>query len=402
VGRRAISDAIDIAVIGAGPYGLSIAAHLNRRNLNFRVFGKPMETWRCQMPIGMLLKSDGFASNLSAPGSEYTLRAYCASKHIPYDDVTIPVSLETFVDYACDFQQRLVPIIDERTVVGLRACDESFELRVANDEIVTARQVILAVGITHFAYMPPELAALPNELASHSSAHRNLDRFKGSDVTVIGAGASAIDLSALLHEAGAHVRLLVRNSAIRFGSVPKSGKNSRWQKIRHPQSGLGPGWRSRLACDLPDLFRYLPPTLRLKIVRQHLGPASAWHLRSRVVGRISILLGHTITSAEVFGNQVQLGIRSSDGSKVSIKTDHVISATGYNANVDRLGFIHEHTRSRIRRIGHMPALSPNFESSVPGLYFMGIAAAGTFGPLMRFVYGSAFAAHRISQRIVGR
>jgi thioredoxin reductase len=360
-----------------------------------------METWRRHMPTGMLLKSDGFASNLSAPGGKYTLRAYCGSKQISYDDVKIPVSLKTFVDYACDFQQRLVPTVDERTVVGLRACPEGFELRVAN-ETVTARRVILAVGITHFAYVPPALGALPNELASHSSAHNNLDRFKGRDVTVIGAGASAVDLSALLHEAGANVRLLVRGSRIRFGSVPESGKSTRWQKIRHPPSGLGPGWRSRLACDLPDLFRYLPPALRLKIVRQHLGPASAWHLRSRVVGRIPILLGHTITSAEVFGNQVRLGTRSSDGSRLSIKTDHVISATGYHADVDRLGFIHEHIRSCIRRIGHMPSLSPSFESSVPGLYFVGIAAAGTFGPLMRFVYGCAFAAHRVTERIAGQ
>jgi len=353
------------------------------------------------MPNGMLLKSDGFASNLSAPGGKYTLRDYCGGKQISYDDVKIPVSLETFIDYASDFQQRLVPAVDERTVVGLQACREGFELQVAN-ETVTSRQVILAVGITHFAYVPSALAALPTDLASHSSAHRSLDRFKGSDVTVIGAGASAIDLSALLHEAGANVRLLVRGARVRFGSLPGSGKRGLWQNIRHPSSGLGPGWRSRLACDLPHLFRYLPPALRLKIVRQHLGPASAWHLRSRVVGRIPILLGHTVTSAEVTGNQVQLGIRSPDGGKLSIKTDHVISATGYHADVDRLGFIHEHIRSRIRRIGHMPSLSPHFESSVPGLYFVGNAAAGTFGPLMRFVYGSAFAAHRITERIIGQ
>jgi thioredoxin reductase len=395
-------DILDIAVIGAGPYGLSIGAHLNHYNADFRVFGKPMETWRSHVPIGMLLKSDGFASNLSAPASECSLGAYCARYAITYDDFAIPVPLEMFVDYAYDFQQRFLPIVDERTVIGLAACDKGFELRLDDDETVRARQVVLAVGITHFAYMPYELRAIPIELASHSSVHHNLQRFRNRDVTVIGAGASAIDLSALLHEAGANVRLVVRSSAIRFGSVPESGRKSRWQKIRHPQSGLGPGLRSRLACDLPDFFRYLPGRLRLKIVREHLGPASAWYLRPRVIGRVSIVLGHRVTDAEIHGNQVELGIQSMDANRVSVKTDHVIAATGYRADVKRLHFIDEHLRSRIRTIGQMPVLSRHFESSVPGLYFVGNAAAGSFGPLMRFVYGCDLAARRISGYAVKR
>ena len=240
--------------------------------------------------------------------------------------------------------------------------------------------------------MPEVLAALPTELASHSSAHHNLDRFKNCDVTVIGAGASAVDLSALLHEAGAKVRLVVRTSALRFGSVPQPGGRSRWQRIRHPQSGLGPGLRSRLACDLPDLFRYLPAPLRLEIVRRHLGPASAWHLRPRVVDRVSIMLGHTVTGAEIRNDRVQLRLQPTNGSPVTIETDHVIAATGYRADIDRLHFIDEHLRSRIRKVGKMPELSPNFESSVPGLYFVGNAAAGSFGPLMR-LYMAAISQH---------
>lgn len=382
-------------MIGAGPYGLSIAAHLNRQGLDVRVFGEVMDTWRCHMPKGMLLKSDGFASNLSAPAGEHSLGSYCARHAIAYDDVAIPVALETFVGYASEFQRKFVPALDGRLVTRLRAGDEGFELTV-DDETMTARQVILAVGITHFAHMPTELAALPVELVSHSSAHHHLDRFQNRDVTVIGAGSSAVDLSALLHEAGANVRIVARKSAIRFGSEPSPGGRSRWQRIRHPQSGLGPGLRSRLACDIPDVFRYLPAPLRLKIVRQHLGPASAWHIRPRVVGRVSTMLGQVVAGAEIRNNQVQLSVRSTDGSETTIMTDHVIAATGYRADVDRLRFVDQPLRSRIRRVGQMPALSRNFESSVPGLYFVGNAAAGCFGPLMRFAHGSDFAACRIS------
>ena len=201
-----------------------------------------MVTWRNHMPRGMLLKSDGFASSLSAPADGFTLADYCARCAIPYDDMAIPVSLQTFVDYACNFQERFVPTVDRRTVIGLRALPEGFELRVENDTVIVARKVVLAVGIAHFAKMPDELADLPHELASHSSAHNDLDRFLNRDVTVVGGGSSAIDLSALLHEAGAKVRLVVRNSVIRFGTPPETGGKSWWHKTRHPQSGLWTGY----------------------------------------------------------------------------------------------------------------------------------------------------------------
>jgi cation diffusion facilitator CzcD-associated flavoprotein CzcO len=55
---------LPVIIVGAGPYVLSIAAHLRARGIQFRIFGKPMETWRRHMPTGMLLKSEGFASDL--------------------------------------------------------------------------------------------------------------------------------------------------------------------------------------------------------------------------------------------------------------------------------------------------------------------------------------------------
>ena len=358
------------------------------------------------MPRGMLLKSDGFASSLSAPTENHqlpnghSLRAYCARHAIPYDDFSIPVALTTFVDYALDFQRRFVPDVDERSVANIRASDRGFELLLDDGATIEAGKVILAAGISHFDYMPKVLAALPSDVVSHSSAHHDVDDLKNRDVTVIGAGASAIDLSALLHEAGANVRIMVRKSAIRFGSRPDPKGRSIWQKIRHPQSGLGPGLRSRLASDFPQLFRHLPSPLRLKIVRRHLGPAPAWHLAPRVVDKIPIMLSHKVTAAEMRNGLVQLTLRTAEGNAVTIETEHVIAATGYRADIDRLSFIDKDLRSRITRVGNMPILSSNFECSMPGLYFVGNAAAGSFGPLMRFAYGCEFAARRISRHVV--
>jgi thioredoxin reductase len=397
--RYTMSDTLDVAVIGAGPYGLSIAAHLNRRSVSCHIFGKPMTTWRHQMPEGMLLKSDGFASNLSDPANDHTLRAYCAREGIPYDDVAIPVALKTFVDYACDFQRKLVANVDERSVVGLTAHDDGFELRLEDGQTVRTRRVVVAAGIAHFAHMPTELAMLPLHLVSHSSAYGNVRQFADRDITIVGAGASATELAALLHESGASVRLVVRAPIIRFGSVPSAEPRSRWHRVRRPQSGLGPGIRSKMACELPDIFRFLPATLRHDIVRRHLGPASAWHLRPRVLGEFPIMLGHKIDNAKVVGDRIQLGLQTIEGQKVVVETDHVIAATGYRADIDRFDFIDECLRSRIRVTGKMPSLSRHFECSVPGLFFAGNAAAATFGPLMRFVYGCSFAAQRICARV---
>ena len=391
--------ALDIAIIGAGPYGLSIAAHLSHLGLNYCVFGKPMETWRNHMPVGMHLKSDGFASNLSAPAEEASLRAYCSRHSISYDDIAIPVPLATFIEYGLDFRRQFVPCLNERLVCRLDIRDDGYELQLDDGEVLAARRVILAVGITHFDYLPPVLASLSPQLVSHSSAHGDLARFRNCNIAVIGAGASAVDLAALLHETGANVQLITRAPTIRFASVPQPGGRNLWQRLRHPQSGLGPGLRSRLACDLPNLFRYLPSHLRLEIVRRHLGPASAWHLRPRVVGPVSLRLAHKVIGAEIRNNRVQVKIQPMDGQPATIETDHVIAATGYRADIDRLRFIKEHLRSRIRKVGQMPELSSSFKSSVPGLFFVGNAAAGSFGPLMRFVYGSDFAARRISEHV---
>jgi thioredoxin reductase len=399
LGTRGRTRIVDAAIVGAGPYGLSIAAHLKCRGVNFRIFGKPMATWLRHMPKGMLLKSDGFASSLSAPAPDHTLRSFCGRNRIAYDDYSIPVALATFTDYALDFQRRFVPELDQRDVTALASADGAFIVRLDGGESIVARRVVLAVGISHFGYVPDVLCRDGRAFVTHSSAHRNLEGFQDKDITVVGAGASAIDLAAELHESGANVRLVARRQDIHFSSPPKPAGSNLWQKIRHPSSGLGPGFRSRLYCELPHLFRYLPAPLRLLVVRRHLGPSSPWHLRPRVMGKVTVMTGHEVESAVIRNDRLWLGLRNGHSKPVPVATDHVIAATGYRVDLQRLRFIDKGLLDRVRTAGAMPMLSTDFEASVPGLYFTGLAAAGSFGPLMRFMYGTEFAARRISQHI---
>ena len=392
---------LDVAIVGAGPYGLSVTAHLSHIGVNCQIFGRPMTTWRSHMPKGMSLKSDGFASSLSAPAGVHKLSDYCAEKGIAYHDTLIPVPLATFNDYGLDFQRRFVPGLDERVVASMRETPKGFELCLDDGERVNARRVVVAVGVTHFAYVPELLSTLSSEYVSHSSAHHELDRFRNSDVTVIGAGASAIDMAALLRESGARVSIVSRAPVINFASKPATGSRPLWQRVRHPSSGLGPGLRSRIYCDWPQLYRFLPASLRLGIVRRHLGPSSPWYMQPRVIGKVNVERGVEIEGAAVQGNRVVLNLRRDGQVGQRIESDHVIAATGYRVDLSRLPFMDEKLRSRIRTSGSMPILSSNFEASVGGLYFVGLAAAGSFGPLMRFVYGAEFAARRISQHVAG-
>src|ERR1700751_349834 len=210
----------DVVIVGAGPYGLSIAAHLAARRVPFRIFGSPMSAWSAQMPKGMRLKSEGFASSLADPDSQLTLRHYCQQHGLPYADTGHPVPLATFVSYGLAFQRKFVPNLEDKRVVSIEQSSAGFDLRLEDGEKVLARKVVIAVGITHFWHMPQVLTTIPKGLVSHSSAHSTLEYFDGRDVVVVGAGASALDLAALLREAGASVQLICRSSTIRFHDPP--------------------------------------------------------------------------------------------------------------------------------------------------------------------------------------
>ena len=394
-----MNSTLDVVIVGAGPYGLSIAAHLQALGMSTRIFGPPMEVWRSHMPKGMLLKSDGFASNLSDPAGNFTLKRFCEMRGIAYDDTRVPVALATFVEYALAFQKKLVPHLDTRQVAAIDRAEDHYVIRLEDGECLTARRVVLAVGISHFSYVPPSLSDLPADLMSHSSAHHDCSVLRGKQVTIIGAGAFAVDLAALMHESGVDVCLVARASEIRFHNMPGPGPRSLWQRVRNPSSGLGPGWKSRFYTDAPWMFRYFPENVRLRVAQQHLGPAPGWPMKKRVEGKVPMLLGQTIAQAQVSNGRVRLSLISKDGQVIEHETDHVVAATGYKPDVRRLSFLGKTIGNDLRTVAHTPVLSPDFQSSVPGLYFVGIAAANHFGPMMRFAYGSDYTARRLASHL---
>ena len=288
-----MTDFCPVAIIGAGPYGLSIAAHLHARGVEFRIFGRPMHSWQTQMPAGMFLKSHGFASNLFDPQRRYTLKRFCSENALQYSDYGLPVSLETFIAYGLSFQKQFVPEVEDRAVVAVEQCPEGFLLRLDDGDTVAARRVIVAVGASYFRYVPESLSQLSPDFLSHSSDHHELSRFAGRDVSVLGAGASALDLVALLARCRRHT------CGLSLAGLRSLGIQSMTPTDRFGVDGtLCADWveatgAKRFYEHGPMLFRRLPAKYRVEIVSTTLGPAGGWPVR-QCVEQMPLLLGHSL------------------------------------------------------------------------------------------------------------
>ncbi|MFD9318182.1 NAD(P)-binding domain-containing protein [Streptomyces sp. NPDC060053] len=378
----------DLLVVGAGPYGLSIAAHAAAAGLKLRVFGRPMASWRDNMPGGMFLKSEPWASNLSDPAARWRLDAYCATQGMTARHGE-PIPVEMFARYGLWFARHAVPDVDERTVTRIVSRPGGFEAVTADGETVRARTVALAVGVMPFVEMPAALRGLSPDLVSHSSHHGDLDRFRGRDVTVIGGGQAALETAALLAEQGSRVQVLARADRLRWNDVPPSWERPWWQSARSPQSGLGCGWRNWFYAERPGFYRRLPEPTRARIAATALGPAGAWWVRDRVEGSVRVRLDHEVTAARAVPGGVRLEVAGAD----SFETEHVIAATGFKATRDRLGLLSGELRGALATVSDgSPEVSRDFESSHPGLFLAGLVTAAGFGPAMRFVYGATFTA----------
>ena len=279
---------LPVVVVGAGPYGLSVAAHVKSFGRDVRVFGEPMGTWQQHMPEGMFLKSEPWASNLSDPAGYATLRQFCHERSIPYRSEGWPLPVSTFVEYGRWFQHSLVPDVERERVELVTTKKQGFRLDLQSGEQIEAGRVVVAAGLSSFARMPSTLAKLPQPMRSHTSEHRAFTRFAGRHVTVVGGGQSALESAALLHEAGARVQLVARHPIV-WPPMPADGPRGLRERLAAPSSGLGCGWKAYAAANCARPFRHLAGPIRREIVRRALGPAGSWWLRERFVGHVPVL-----------------------------------------------------------------------------------------------------------------
>jgi hypothetical protein len=385
----------NVLVIGAGPLGLSISAHLRALRVEHCTVGRPMDTWRSHMPAGMRLKSEPYASEIAAPQAGYDVEAYCRSRGQDYVDRQIPLNLDQFLGYADWYTKALVPDVREVTVTDIARADGEFRIAFADHEPMAARRVVVATGVLPYAHLPSALAGLPSDLVSHSSSAPEPGTFRGRRVAVVGAGQSALEAAALLHEAGSGVQLIVRGQAIRW-LAPNPAELGRLGHIRRPTTKLCEGWHCAF-WNTPRAFRMLPRDLRISKARSVLGPSGAWWLKDRVEGVIDVLTAHDVKGAVAAGSSVQLLLDGPERS--SLDVDHVIAGTGFRIDLSQLAFMPDSLRAQIAVINGYPVLSRSCESSIRGLYFVGAPATVSLGPSMRFIAATHNVAARVAHAV---
>jgi len=382
-----------VVIIGAGPYGLSAAAHLIRVGVSVRVFGEPMETWAHHMPTGMLLRSSWEASHIADPDRALGFGSYEAASGLKRAD---PPPLSRFVDYGRWFQERAVPGLERRRVFRVSPAPHAFRVELDDGETFHTEKVVVAAGIVPFAWRPPQLAGLPPALVSHTADHRDLGAFEGRRVAVMGGGQSALESAALLAEAGAEVEVLVRARDIHWLPDPELTDNTGPLWYAHRKTHLG-GPRSSWLVASPGLFRRLPDRLHEPLIYHIARPAGAAWLKPRL-SEVPITTGRSISSVSSRGDELVL--RLDDGSIREV--EHLLLATGYRVDLARYGFLAPALVSRVRTRNGLPVLTTGLESSVPGLHFLGAPAAHDFGPVMRFVCGTWASARELTRGLVGR
>jgi cation diffusion facilitator CzcD-associated flavoprotein CzcO len=389
----------DVAIVGAGPYGLSAAAHLRTvKGLELCVFGAPMSFWGRNMPVGMFLRSAWTATHIAHPTGLLTLEAYQAATGHQF---SAPVPLDAFIQYGLWYQRQAVPDVDPRTVARVESVPLGFRLHLEDGQVLSSRRIIIAAGIGAFAYRPPEFYGLPPSLATHTSEHHDFRNFAGKSILVVGGGQSALESGALLNEAGADVEIITRASRINWlrGWVSKTlhnrlGKFTR--QLLYAPTDVGPAGISQLLAR-PDLLRRLPRALQDKLRKRATRPAGARWLVDRLKG-VPIRLGCSVVSVAVVGEQVK--VRLCDGSERTV--DHVLLGTGYKIDISNYGFLAPELVRSLRRSNGFPLLKEGLESSVPGLHFLGAPAAWSFGPLMQFVSGASYASRALLRCITGK
>ncbi len=382
----------EVAVIGAGPYGLAAGAHLRASGKETIVFGQPMEFWERQMPAGMFLRSAWYACDISDPSGHFSLNDFKSSEK---EEFSAPVPLESFVRYGHWFQRRLLPDVDRRKVTRIEK-NGSFRLSLSDGETLNARRVVIAAGISRFAQRPPEFCNLPRQLASHSSEHRDLSSFRGQRVLVIGGGQSAFESSALLKENGAEVELVMRAREVRWlhGSVHLRTNLGWLRRLLYPPTDVGPPGLNQLIAR-PHLFRLLPRVLQTKWAYRAIRPAASTWLRDRMDG-VRVTTGRRVMRAIACGDMARVELN--DGTRREV--DHVILGTGFRVDVSRYDFLGPELLRNLQVNQGYPRLTLGLESSIAGLHFMGAPAARSLGPLVRFVSGTGYSARALTEAIV--
>jgi thioredoxin reductase len=387
-----VAERLDVAVIGAGPYGLSVAAHLRGRRVS--TFGEPMETWRTRMPPDMLLRSDWKETSLSAPEDAGTIDRWAREAGEEREE---PIPLQKFLRYAEWFRRTFAPEGNPSDVVSLDRGGNAYRMTTTTGEEFEAASVVVAVGAIPFAYAPPPFSDAMGDRITFATELQDYSRYHDRRVVVVGGGQGGLESATLAAEAGADVELVIRSQlrwfADREPHRPRGPIHQRLYRIAYPVVGYGPPPLNRLALH-PDVFALFPKSARQLLSARILRAGGSPWLRGKVEQFVRVSQGAAVVAIERNGT---VRLHLSDGSER--EADAVIVAAGFRFSLARLGFLSPDLRARIAVEEGWPVLDRWFRSTDKGVLFVGFAAEHRFGPIARFIPGTKFTANRVREAL---
>ena len=377
----------DLLIIGAGPFGLAVAAQAAHDHIEHLIVGKSMAFWRENMPKGMFLRSacDWHLDPLGV----HTIEAFLSTRGQTPKDVE-PLSLDFYLTYAEWFRQQKnispLPLHIEQLDTATNA-NHRFLAATREGDVINAQRVVLAPGFKHFAKAPAELIAkLPPHRYQHTSTFVDFSDAKDKRYLIIGGRQSAYEWAALLLEAGAAaVHVSHRHARPAFDVADWSWVN---EIVDH------------IAGD-PNWFRRLSQTER-EAVNHRLWSEGRLKLEPWLAPRLNNDRVHVwpetqlVSCSETPNGDVEVTL--SNGETLNI--DHVVLATGYKVDIARLPILSNGLLSRIETRNGFPLLDDHFETSVPGLFITSMPATQDFGPFFGFTIAVRTSAKLIAQRLV--
>jgi cation diffusion facilitator CzcD-associated flavoprotein CzcO len=374
---------LPLLIIGAGPYGLTMAAYAQHKNIEYRAIGKTMDFWRSNMPKGMVLRSA--CDWHYDPFNQDTFERYLETQNLKPVDVE-PLALDSYLSYVDWFvKQQRIEILPA-WVQQLNYIPDSsafFEAVLQDGETLTARNVVLALGFRYFKNVPePYSTMFPPGCFSHTCDLVDLAPFKGKRALIIGGRQSAFEWAALLNEQGADtISLSYRHPTPTF-------QQSDWSWVNPIVDAI---------IEDPSWFRRMTDEQKAQ-VNQRLWAEGRLKLEPWLAARITKDAVKLFPESQVTGckelpnGELQVSLNGS-----TLEIDHIILATGYKVNVEKVPLLTQgNILAQLETRNGFPVLDEHFQSNLPGLFFTSMCATQDFGPFFAFTAGI-----RTSAKLIG-
>src|ERR1700733_8857975 len=376
---------VSMLVVGAGPYGVAIAAQAIERGIDTVVVGHPMGFWTDHMPEGMFLRS-GTDWHLDASGID-TFEAFIEERGLSAAHID-PVPIAVFLEYAAWFQIQKHVSIRDRLVSRLERNDDAFVASLDDGTQIAADVVVAAPGAAYFRRFPEWATLLPEGVSAHTCALVRFQELAGARVLVGGGRQSAYEGAALLGELDVErVDIVHRHDIPRFERVSWKFVDP-YMDATISRRGW---WRSLSTTEQEAIAQKFWKVGRLTL---------EWWLAPRLAdARIRSWPGTHVVEIAMGGDRGTVSVVLSSGDRLTF--DRLVFATGYKSDLPRVPYLNE-IAGRLEVVDGFPVLDEALQSSIAGLYIAGFASTRDFGPFFGFTKGCPAAAMLIVDDVLRR